>query len=132
MEINELFSPQNIITIIAILGSTLSVFHNWRKIGEDRKKRDSEESLRGQNDALWKLRIETKLEQLELKIDSFAATEKLNSDSIRANHEMLLIHSNTIQNVDRFENRLSACWTRLDEMRGELNEMHRINKEAKA
>lgn len=131
MEVNELFSPQNIITIIAILGSTLSVFHNWRKIGEDRRKRDSEEALRGQNDAIWKMRIENKLESLDAKIDSFASAEKLNSDSIRANREMLLVHSNTIQSVDRFEARLSKCWERLDEMRGELNEMHRHRKDQK-
>jgi outer membrane murein-binding lipoprotein Lpp len=117
---NGYISSQNITAFISLIIMVLTVIYTWRKLSEMTRKNIEHETNKDKEDAIWKTKIESKLENMDSKMDMFSRLEKTNIESIQAIREAM--HDSNVK-INKIATDLNTAFKRIDELRLDTREI---------
>ena len=126
MNYDALFTPNNIVMLLAVFGSLFALYMNFHKVKEEDKKRAELDKEHAREEAIWKKTVEIQLATIASDVKDFKGMAKANAENIQ---EIKLDTRNNGVRIDSIEQQLKVYWQRVDEMRENMNKVEvKLNK----
>ena len=103
---------ENIITILAVVGSALTIFLNLRKFGDNIK-----------SEAEWRTGVNIDMKNMLDKMSEMLSAQKDNAVLIR---ELIEARIKLEHEIDKLKNEQTTIWKRADELKAELEKLKKV------
>ena len=105
---------ENAITILAVIGSALTVYFNFRKFGD-----------RIKDEAEWRTSVNIDMKNMLQKMTEMLASHR---DVTELIHGLMEARVKLEHEIDKMKAELKIMWKRIDEQKAEIVELKRTGK----